>query len=1065
MMMVFKFTKIQRKSFSWEISIEKVFFFNEDFDVQSSYHFLRMCVFLVWILCLFDFRSNQLLKKQEEVHSQVFTKWINHFLNSIQKLDDLYDGQNFSILTEVLSGERINDDLDLKMNEKERKINSFKNCIQILKSKKIDIPDVDIKSMIQKRKANDMSKIVWNIISNLTIDNNYFNGYKGESGLLKWVNQFTDKTYLNFTGTWRNGTTIINILNQFYPNDINISKLTNANNNTEYFISCLQKVGAPIYIDNESIINYLDEKIIIIQYASLFHHLSWPQKPNTNEIKNNNNLYYFHANYLYSQIGLPDFNEDIIPQNKMHRYITYNNQINQQINEHFKINMHSRYPRQIAFIKEDGDKLNVEYNIDMFEHVVSRSGSRPIIFVSCLGRYQQGKSTINSGITGNYGYVIGNGSKETTKGVYIDGPYDINYLYQRFNISIREDMYFEGNEILSPLIYFFDIEGYDGSMHGSDLEKNNKAFIEMCTPFLCLSSIFILVSEPNANVVEITNFFERVKVSKLTTYSNKDDSNGALQLNIVFNRYNSIYKNSKNNKKCDIKKSIKDFQKQMQKQWIGVQALNKYGINHDFYPILEGLDYFCENDMFYDVFKYFVENIIRSIENAAEGKFVRSAAQSINLFHYIIEHFNDQSFEEMIKLLIRSEHEKSFETFSIKSFNETLKKINPMINEEFDQYCKRFNFDIDIANIKKRYEQIGDQHIKKDLKVIQDHDQVSIYIEKLRLEISNIIDQKHNDLIKYKDKLINEFNNKIEQKADELSSEILNKMFAKLDEEKNFDFNQEKIQNLIKEQINIYRNELIRFKKDENLFLLPNKKISLIVSEKQKYFNDVITKHINNEILFVAQLKEENDLKLKIIQAAQNKINDDYWYYEGIVMDQLAGNLTDKSFYVDNYKKIYEVILKSQKLIYEYILSKKSEHINNICNDLIQKNESNSQIIERLKKKNRYIINDDIIDLIVDSNKYSLSLKVQQAFNKAYMQLTEFIKEERKIKVSWRYRQIEIKKTYIYPDGKIKEGPWEYVRTEKIPFWQAVRETSFGDIIEFIVFPAIKLNEYLPIGR
>lgn len=232
-----------------------------------------MCVFLVWILCLFDFRSNQLLKKQEEVHSQVFTKWINHFLNPIQKLDDLYDGQNFSILTEVLSGERINDDLDLIMNEKERKINSFKNIIQILKSKNVDFPDVDIKSMIQKRKANDMSKIVWNIISNLTIDNNFFNGYKGESGLLKWVNQFADKTYLNFTGTWRNGTTIINILNQFYPNEINITKLTNANNNTDYFISCLQKVGAPIYIDNESI-NYLDEKMIIIQYASLFHHLS-----------------------------------------------------------------------------------------------------------------------------------------------------------------------------------------------------------------------------------------------------------------------------------------------------------------------------------------------------------------------------------------------------------------------------------------------------------------------------------------------------------------------------------------------------------------------------------------------------------------------------------------------------------------------------------------------------------------------------------------------------------------------------------------------------------------------
>lgn len=100
-------------------------------------------------------------------------------------------------------------------------------------------------------------------------------------------------------------------------------------------------------------------------------------------------------------------------------------------------------------------------------------------------------------------------------------------------ISIR-------NELLAPLVYFFDIEGYDGNMHGNDIEKNNKAYIEMCTPFLCLSSIFILLSEPNANAQEIYNFFERVKVSKLTTYSNTDDSNGALQLHIVFNKYYGI---------------------------------------------------------------------------------------------------------------------------------------------------------------------------------------------------------------------------------------------------------------------------------------------------------------------------------------------------------------------------------------------------------------------------------------------------------------------------------------------------------------------------------------------
>ena len=89
----------------------------------------------------------------------------------------------------------------------------------------------------------------------------------------------------------------------------------------------------------------------------------------------------------------------------------------------------------------------------------------------------------------------------------------------------------------------------------------------------------------------------------------------------------------------------------MQKQWIGVQALNKYGINHDFYPILEGLQHFYNNSWFYEVFQYFVKDIVRSIENAAESKFVRSAEQSINLFNYIIEYSNEFSCSDLFSNL------------------------------------------------------------------------------------------------------------------------------------------------------------------------------------------------------------------------------------------------------------------------------------------------------------------------------------------------------------------------------------------------------------------------------
>lgn len=211
----------------------------------------------------------------------------------------------------------------------------------------------------------------------------------------------------------------------------------------------------------------MDEKSLILQYSSLFHYLSYPHNINNNN-NTNNEIYFnqYNANYLFAQIGQPNFNERIISKSNISSYIKDNNQNNQDINNHFNVNMYSRYPKRVAFITENGETLKVEFEYEVFEDVIKSAGIRPIIFVSIIGRYQQGKTTIISGINGNYGNVIGNGYRETTKGVYIDGPYDINYLYQRFNIKLRENIYFDGNELLSPLIFFFDIEGYDGKMHG-----------------------------------------------------------------------------------------------------------------------------------------------------------------------------------------------------------------------------------------------------------------------------------------------------------------------------------------------------------------------------------------------------------------------------------------------------------------------------------------------------------------------------------------------------------------------------------------------------------------------
>lgn len=48
----------------------------------------------------------------------------------------------------------------------------------------------------------------------------------------------------------------------------------------------------------------------------------------------------------------------------------------------------------------------------------------------------------------------------------------------------------------------------------------------------------------------------------------------------------------------------------MKIELIGVKPLNKYGIKYEFYPILEVLEPFYENNLFFDVFQYLAKKIV-----------------------------------------------------------------------------------------------------------------------------------------------------------------------------------------------------------------------------------------------------------------------------------------------------------------------------------------------------------------------------------------------------------------------------------------------------------------------
>lgn len=235
--------------------------------------------------------------------------------------------------------------------------------------------------------------------------------------------------------------------------------------NARYSLSKFKELGAEIYIEPELLSNS-DEQCILLQCASLFNFI------------NSAILLNKEMNIKIDE-GQPDFYSGQLDKDSIDKLYKNASEINLKINEIFNVTMPFREPVQIAYLPKDSNSINFMY--EKFNEVVKRAGSRPIIFVSCLGRYQQGKSSFVQWMSGNLSYGIGNGIKEETNGVFIDGPYEIDYFYKRFDVQMREDIYYGGNQLLSPLIFFLDIEGYGGILHGQDVEHNNKYLLN-CVP-------------------------------------------------------------------------------------------------------------------------------------------------------------------------------------------------------------------------------------------------------------------------------------------------------------------------------------------------------------------------------------------------------------------------------------------------------------------------------------------------------------------------------------------------------------------------------------------------------
>ena len=71
--------------------------------------------------------------------------------------------------------------------------------------------------------------------------------------------------------------------------------------------------------------------------------------------------------------------------------------------------------------------------------------------------HQIGKSTFLKYVTGNGAFEIGDGTKSTTKGLLIDGPYCFADIIDR----IPEELHDECQNINdNPVIFFMDSQGF-----------------------------------------------------------------------------------------------------------------------------------------------------------------------------------------------------------------------------------------------------------------------------------------------------------------------------------------------------------------------------------------------------------------------------------------------------------------------------------------------------------------------------------------------------------------------------------------------------------------------------
>ena len=111
-----------------------------------------------------------------------------------------------------------------------------------------------------------------------------------------------------------------------------------------------------------------------------------------------------------------------------------------------------------------------------------------LLIVSVAGPFQTGKSSFISYLTGDVSVESGEGSEETTTGIWVHGPYELNALKRRWNApEVDGD---------TTKVLFIDTEGSDGDS-GLNHDENKVVMCELTVPFLAISQVCVFLNQSN----------------------------------------------------------------------------------------------------------------------------------------------------------------------------------------------------------------------------------------------------------------------------------------------------------------------------------------------------------------------------------------------------------------------------------------------------------------------------------------------------------------------------------------------------------------------------------------